>query len=1165
MTKKNSTKRTLIASILVLCLCLTSFIGTTFAWFTDSVTSGGNIIKSGKLDVELYYADGKTDPAATSTAWTKVEGDPIYKADQRWEPGYTDAKHIKIANAGTLALKYQLAIVPTGEVSKLADVIDVYYVEGGKQIDERADLSALTPIGTLADLINNGIARGALDEKESFVATLVLKMQESANDDYQELSIGDDFDIRLLATQATAEEDSFDKYYDAGAPWLGEIDTEWYDADPAATEFTINTAEELAGLAEIVNSGKDNFEGDKITLASDLDLNDDLWTPIGTSAAKFNGTFDGAGHTIYNLYVNNSKYAGLFGCTWTPAHIEGLTIDGAYVAGNDYVGAVVGGGYMSQNCIKNCTVKNAEISATPYLLADGVTYDGGAKAGAIGGSIYNANLVDNKAINCTITAYRDLGGIAGMLFADGSMALKATGNEVDNVTVEYFDLEGAAYADNKVNENLGSIVGRLQTNGSTVPVVENNIETNVKYGSVTTWTDNGALYTKNEDTGVCTLRELTADYKEAEFTVPEGVNKIGNYAFVNSTVETVVLSSTVEDLGRGFDSNSSIKKVVLNEGLEVISSRAFRSTMAIEEVVISSTVHTIADNAFQKSAIKTITIPANVKTIGETAFGASLIETVIIEGNTNVEGYAFRGCTKLSTVYLNGNDVKFVKSTLNGRNSTWFCNSESNNPNTSNIVFYVKNEVIKERVLTAMGAERNNTTVICEVDADENGVYTDSATGETYTYASTNDSLKSAISKDADTVYLSAGTYTLPSSSLTEKDTIVCAEGTVFEGNSSLTIGGATIVDATFSNPSGSASNGTINGTFKNCTFEGSNAMRWAYAGKTVVFENCVFNATGVYAIHFDGTTDMDILFKNCKITGWVAIAGGQKSLVFDGCEIYGNGAYGVIRAYGDATIKNCTFDVADVNTADVFQDGIHAVGNTIKVENCTNVNGDMADIINLSGDATVILDGDYYVNSNTTFTAAVAAGATNVMLTDGEYDLNGNQKDGLTVIGLGDNVKLANNTKYASGKTIGAIWKAINLENVTITNTVYTMADGGDATFTNVNFAEGFRQGYGKGVKFTDCTFGSNSEGYALHFQTDSASAGGVITLDGCKFEGGNVHLGGKRAYEFTGCDFAAGTDFQVWSNITLDGCTVNGETVNAENIATFFPKLDLTKVTIK
>lgn len=183
----------------------------------------------------------------------------------------------------------------------------------------------------------------------------------------------------------------------------------------------------------------------------------------------------------------------------------------------------------------------------------------------------------------------------------------------------------------------------------------------------------------------------------------------------------------------------------------------------------------------------------------------------------------------------------------------------------------------------------------------------------------------------------------------------------------------------------------------------------------------------------------------------------------------------------------------------------------------------------------------------------------------DGEYDLNGIQKDGLTLTGIGTDVKVANTTKFASGKAVGAITKAITLENVTLTNTVYTMENGSNATFKNVYFAAGFRQGYGKNVKFEGCTFGSNTEGYALHFQTDSASEGGNIALTECEFEGGKVHLGGKRAYTFTGCDFAEGTDFQVWSTITLDGCTVNGEKVTAENAASLFPKLDMTKVTIR
>ena len=209
-------------------------------------------------------------------------------------------------------------------------------------------------------------------------------------------------------------------------------------------------------------------------------------------------------------------------------------------------------------------------------------------------------------------------------------------------------------------------------------------------------------------------------------------------------------------------------------------------------------------------------------------------------------------------------------------------------------------------------------------------------------------------------------------------------------------------------------------------------------------------------------------------------------------------------------------------------------------------------------------IDGILVVTNNEDLKEAVENGVTKLYLTNGEYDLNENQKDGLTLIGLDEGVKMANTTKYASGKAIGAIWKAINLENVTITNTVYTMADGGNATFTNVNFAAGFRQGYGKSVVFNDCTFGSNSEGYALHFQTDSASEDGIIKLNGCEFEGGKVHLGGKRAYTFTGCDFAEGTDFQVWSNITLENCTVNGVSVTSENIATLFPNLNLEKVTI-
>ena len=220
MTKKHSTKRAFIVSLLTLCLSFTMLLGTTYAWFTDSVSSTGNIIKSGTLDVGFYWAKGTEAPA--SAAWVDVEnnGGAIFNNDL-WEPGYSETRHIKITNKGTLALAYKLAIIPHGEVSELADVIDVYYyddngaVQQGNRIADNHDDPNY--VGTLRQFINKGITEGDLASKGEYTATIVFKMNDEAGNDYQNLSIGSDFSIQLLATQHTAEKDSFDNQYDQNA------------------------------------------------------------------------------------------------------------------------------------------------------------------------------------------------------------------------------------------------------------------------------------------------------------------------------------------------------------------------------------------------------------------------------------------------------------------------------------------------------------------------------------------------------------------------------------------------------------------------------------------------------------------------------------------------------------------------------------------------------------------------------------------------------------------------------------------------------------------------------------------------------------------------------------------------------------------------------------
>lgn len=231
MTNK-STKRALLSSAIALCLCFVMLVGTTFAWFTDEVTSSGNIIKTGTLDVTLNWSANGTD-------WNNVEDKdangkhtPIFDY-VLWEPGYTQVRYLEVANNGSLALKYQLQIISQSALTetvenygdvRLSDVIDVYYATAKVDVPDR-DLknnSNLRYLGTLTDFVNAGsIIADELLPTEKDYATLVLQMQTSAGNEYQNLTVGTSFDIRLFATQYTHEEDSFDKLYDEDATFSG--------------------------------------------------------------------------------------------------------------------------------------------------------------------------------------------------------------------------------------------------------------------------------------------------------------------------------------------------------------------------------------------------------------------------------------------------------------------------------------------------------------------------------------------------------------------------------------------------------------------------------------------------------------------------------------------------------------------------------------------------------------------------------------------------------------------------------------------------------------------------------------------------------------------------------------------------------------------------------
>ena len=201
-----------------------------------------------------------------------------------------------------------------------------------------------------------------------------------------------------------------------------------------------------------------------------------------------------------------------------------------------------------------------------------------------------------------------------------------------------------------------------------------------------------------------------------------------------------------------------------------------------------------------------------------------------------------------------------------------------------------------------------------EKPSDANGNSWNVETGKyvvvgTYTYtfpaakAADQASLEAALEKGGD-VKLAAGTYTFPNSKLSAGQTLYCEEGTVFEG-AALNANGATIVGATFKN---SASSNTVNGIYKDCTFTGTNGLRYGYAGETVVFENCVFSGS-TYGVHFDGGAN-EVLFKGCTFSGFNATGAAVTKITFDGCTFKSNGksGYNGINLWGDTEMIDCTF-----------------------------------------------------------------------------------------------------------------------------------------------------------------------------------------------------------------------------------------------------------------
>ena len=222
---KNTTKRALLLSVMALVLCFTMLLGTTFAWFTDSVTSGKNTIVAGNLDIELEYSKTMADGS-----WKTVQGaTDLFDDEALWEPGHAEVVYLKISNLGSLALKYKLMMNIAKEVTstnvnggtlKLSEHLKYAVVDVTAAFADRAAaIAAAEP--TAAALANYSVEGEMLKDAAAKTVALVVYMPETVGNEAnyaKDAAIPTiELGVSVVATQLAHESDSFNNQYDVDA------------------------------------------------------------------------------------------------------------------------------------------------------------------------------------------------------------------------------------------------------------------------------------------------------------------------------------------------------------------------------------------------------------------------------------------------------------------------------------------------------------------------------------------------------------------------------------------------------------------------------------------------------------------------------------------------------------------------------------------------------------------------------------------------------------------------------------------------------------------------------------------------------------------------------------------------------------------------------------
>ena len=563
----------------------------------------------------------------------------------------------------------------------------------------------------------------------------------------------------------------------------------------------------------------------------------------------------------------------------------------------------------------------------------------------------------------------------------------------------------------------------------------------------------------------------------------------------------------------GNEENTTIKKVVVGEGISTLYDRTFRRFYALEEVVLPSTLTTIGaagSGVFQSCTnLKTIVIPESVTVLGKGSFQeCSSLESINIPtGVTRIESdalratglksvefhagvtyfgaQAFRDCKQLTEVIINAPEFTMESNTFGIMSGV-----------KPAMTIYVVNAEMKAYVESKLTSDaKNYITVKAPVAVTDK------------------DSLQAEMAK-----------------AIKDGEKNIYIDATNFSGDLNYGFSNANL-------PAG------VTVTVRNAKVTATSKSN--YLNGTLIFENCEFTA-GLYSIHFDDNDGVgDVIFKNCKLVGWLPFSS-INSVSFENCHLTGNGSYALIRSYADLTLKNCIIDTTLANHTDAYTDGVQVIGATLTEENVTYIDNHTAYLQNvLKAGKHVVLSSDLTISSNEGITAPYG-NKTALSQNGGVFDGNGKTitadlpGDNYIYMTNGGTTKNLNVTGAFRGIMIMSANQTVRLENVVSggTGVVYALNTGeGDSTqdlvATNCTFNGWSSWSLLKSATFTNCSFGQGSEYSNVIGRLGKPYVNTVF--DGC-------HFCGKYYIDLSAF---------VGTKVTFKNCTVNGVKITAENWA--------------